>query len=427
MNISVFNAYAAVLAGVCSVSFLYFGFYVRSPALKDPRFRPLMHLCFFSSAWSVAYMLYFLSTDEYMRDLCRRCCFAGMLAFAYLLWFLIRYSGIIKNRRWAGLISLAILLPPLAGAYKGIFENAVVRDFPSGFWFLYAEIQSTSYNVASIVLMLLYYRRRRTVMTRNYAYVLCASAAVLMAGSLAADFYFGFRDSQNIMPLWLLIWIGILMFAIKKYRFMPATSDLINRDITENIEEGIVLLDPELRTTFMNAPARRLLQIGDGEPPPFLDLVLERRVLDEEMLGLARGGLSFDSRVGLIPRGGGEKLPVDMHVKRLIDAYNETSGYLVIVSRVKDDAHLKSAYRITERELDVMHQLSVGKSNKEIAGILGISEKTIETHVASIYGKLMVKNRVELLKLLSGYASFGLAITPRQGTPDSPQSPLPRT
>jgi DNA-binding CsgD family transcriptional regulator len=208
---------------------------------------------------------------------------------------------------------------------------------------------------------------------------------------------------------------------------MPAAEELINRDITENIEEGIVLLDPELRTTFMNAAARRLTHIGDAEPPPLTDLVLERRVLDEEMLRLARGGLSFDSRIGLVPRGGEGKVPVDLHVKRLMDAYKETSGYLVIISRFKDRAHLRSTYRITEREIDVMHQLAVGKTNKEIAGFLSLSEKTIETHIASIYGKLMVKNRVELLKLLSGYDAFGPAISARRETPDSRPISLPLT
>jgi hypothetical protein len=195
MTISIFNAYAAVLAGICSVSYLYFGFYVRSPALKDTRFRPLMYLCFFSFVWSLCYVLYFLSPDEPMKDLFRRCCFAGMLSFAHLLWFLIRYSEVIKNRRWTNLISLAILVPPLVGAYNGIIENAVVRDFPSGFWFLYVEIQTTFYNVASILLMLLYYRRRRTIMTRKFAYILCASAAVLMTGSWAAEYYLGLRGS----------------------------------------------------------------------------------------------------------------------------------------------------------------------------------------------------------------------------------------
>jgi hypothetical protein len=41
-----------------------------------------------------------------------------------------------------------------------------------------------------------------------------------------------------------------------------------------------------------------------------------------------------------------------------------------------------------------------------MAGLLDISEKTIETHVGSIYGKMMVRNRVELLKLLSEHDSL---------------------
>lgn len=38
----------AVLAGVCSVSYLYFGIYILPVSLKDRRFRPLVYACFFS-------------------------------------------------------------------------------------------------------------------------------------------------------------------------------------------------------------------------------------------------------------------------------------------------------------------------------------------------------------------------------------------
>ncbi len=423
MIISVSDAFAAVLAGIGSVSFVYFGFYLRSPSMKDFRFKPLVSLCFFSSAWSVCYVLYFLSMDALMKDFCRRCCFAGFLCFAYVLWFCIRYTGVLRGKKAVPLIVLAIAIPPLLGAYMGIFENAVVRDFPSGFWFLYTEVQSTAYNAASIILMLFYYRRRRTVMIRNFTIILCASSAVLIVSSLLADYYLGFRGGQNIQPLWLLMWLGILLFTIKKYRFMPAAADIINKDVMENIEEGIILLDPELRTTFMNAGARRLLQAGDGKDPLLLECVHERDVLTGRMLQLENGGQLFESRFSLLPCGGREKLPIDMRVKRLIDPYDQTSGYLVIFSRVKDSAHLRSAYGITERELDVMHQLAAGRTNRETAGLLGVSEKTVETHIASIYGKLMVKNRVELLKLISGYDTFGQELRLREEpAPDRPRA-----
>jgi DNA-binding NarL/FixJ family response regulator len=50
---------------------------------------------------------------------------------------------------------------------------------------------------------------------------------------------------------------------------------------------------------------------------------------------------------------------------------------------------------LSERELEVLRILAAGKSNKEIAFELSISEKTVHSHVASIFGKLGVGNRTE--------------------------------
>jgi DNA-binding NarL/FixJ family response regulator len=91
-------------------------------------------------------------------------------------------------------------------------------------------------------------------------------------------------------------------------------------------------------------------------------------------------------------------------VKKVIDNYNDISGFLIIVSRAKDIDHLKALYKITCRELEVIRQLAVGKTNKEISGFLKISERTIDAHVANIYSKLLIKNRIELINFLSGFS-----------------------
>lgn len=50
---------------------------------------------------------------------------------------------------------------------------------------------------------------------------------------------------------------------------------------------------------------------------------------------------------------------------------------------------------LTERETEVLRLLAKGKSNKEIAHILTISEPTVKTHVSSILGKLHVSSRTQ--------------------------------
>jgi DNA-binding NarL/FixJ family response regulator len=50
---------------------------------------------------------------------------------------------------------------------------------------------------------------------------------------------------------------------------------------------------------------------------------------------------------------------------------------------------------LTEREMDVLHLLAQGKTNKEIAAALVISERTVKFHISSILGKLGAGNRTE--------------------------------
>jgi len=50
---------------------------------------------------------------------------------------------------------------------------------------------------------------------------------------------------------------------------------------------------------------------------------------------------------------------------------------------------------LSQRELDVLRQLSTGASNKEIAAQLYISENTVRNHIRNILDKLHVSNRVQ--------------------------------
>ncbi|HET7095715.1 MAG TPA: LuxR C-terminal-related transcriptional regulator [Thermomicrobiales bacterium] len=49
--------------------------------------------------------------------------------------------------------------------------------------------------------------------------------------------------------------------------------------------------------------------------------------------------------------------------------------------------------RLTPRELQVLREIAAGKSNREIAAALFLSEKTVERHVSNIYAKSGAENR----------------------------------
>jgi len=57
----------------------------------------------------------------------------------------------------------------------------------------------------------------------------------------------------------------------------------------------------------------------------------------------------------------------------------------------------RSRGRLTQREREIVQLLAEGKSNKEVAGVLGISVRTAETHRANIMLKLDIHSIVELV------------------------------
>jgi DNA-binding NarL/FixJ family response regulator len=56
-----------------------------------------------------------------------------------------------------------------------------------------------------------------------------------------------------------------------------------------------------------------------------------------------------------------------------------------------------AAKALTVRELEVMRELSSGKSNKEIGAVLDISEATVKVHMTHILEKLKVTGRTEAI------------------------------
>jgi DNA-binding NarL/FixJ family response regulator len=63
-----------------------------------------------------------------------------------------------------------------------------------------------------------------------------------------------------------------------------------------------------------------------------------------------------------------------------------------VVRLLADD---RATAELTARERDVLAELARGRSNREIARALTLSEKTVKTHVSAILGKLGVQDRTQ--------------------------------
>jgi len=62
---------------------------------------------------------------------------------------------------------------------------------------------------------------------------------------------------------------------------------------------------------------------------------------------------------------------------------------------------------LTEREMEVLQAAAQGKTSKEIAFALGISERTVKAHLGSIYQKLGVDSRAAAIAAAAGRGWLG--------------------
>jgi DNA-binding NarL/FixJ family response regulator len=62
------------------------------------------------------------------------------------------------------------------------------------------------------------------------------------------------------------------------------------------------------------------------------------------------------------------------------------------------DKARKSAVALSEREAEVLRMIASGYSNKEIAGRLSLSVKTVEAHKANAMRKLSLRGRIDIVK-----------------------------
>src|SRR5262245_61546935 len=67
--------------------------------------------------------------------------------------------------------------------------------------------------------------------------------------------------------------------------------------------------------------------------------------------------------------------------------------------------HARTPWELTRRESQVLFWLYQGKTNAEIGSILGIAERTAETHALRLYPKMGVENRYTAIATMTRLSS----------------------
>lgn len=122
-----------------------------------------------------------------------------------------------------------------------------------------------------------------------------------------------------------------------------------------------------------------------------------------------------DDVLGAIAQGAHGFIPKDMEQDEMLNAFRQVMAGQVYVPPIVSDvdaeqrvkgasgSHQASLSSLTERQREVLTHMSLGKSNKEIARSLRISESTVKVHVAAAFRLLGVHNRVGAVAALQSH------------------------
>lgn len=98
------------------------------------------------------------------------------------------------------------------------------------------------------------------------------------------------------------------------------------------------------------------------------------------------------------------KRAADQDLVRAVRAVNDGEPFLTddaqrnLVKAWMDSGEEPPRDKLTDRELEVVKLIAEAHTNKQIAEILGLSEKTVESHRSNILNKLGMSDRVELVR-----------------------------
>ena len=172
-------------------------------------------------------------------------------------------------------------------------------------------------------------------------------------------------------------------------------------EVATRLQPDVVVMD--IRMPGLDGiEATRQVVKGASAPPRIL--VLTTFDLDEYVFGALRAGASGFLLKDAMP----ERLIAAVHTIAGGDALLDPAITRAVVERFgsgpeADPASVARLSELSQREHEVLLLLVDGRSNREIAGLLFVSEATVKTHVMAVLRKLGLRDRIQAV--IFGYES----------------------
>jgi two-component system, NarL family, nitrate/nitrite response regulator NarL len=162
--------------------------------------------------------------------------------------------------------------------------------------------------------------------------------------------------------------------------------DVIVLDLDLGAESGLDMIEDLLSIS----PGARILVLTGMR-----DLTAHRRAFNLGATGLVEKDSAAEVLVKAIRRVAGGEVWVDP--AKMVGVLADASGPAVPPGVRRDDPEAARIAQLSARELEVTALIGEGLCNKKIGERLSITETTVRHHLTSIFSKLKVHDRLELL------------------------------
>ena len=82
----------------------------------------------------------------------------------------------------------------------------------------------------------------------------------------------------------------------------------------------------------------------------------------------------------------------------------EQASALQATAEIQGDKPPAYPDRLTQREVEVLRLIAVGKSSRDVAEDLVLSIRTVERHITNIYGKINARGRADATAYALGHS-----------------------
>jgi len=164
--------------------------------------------------------------------------------------------------------------------------------------------------------------------------------------------------------------------------------------LMSELKPSVLMLDLAMPRLTGIEVLRDLASAEDAVRVIILTAAIEKRQIVEALQLGARGILLKDAAVPLVTKCIQAVLTGDYWVDH--EAVSSLVDYLKRLQKEAPEKISQKALDFTPREHEIVSAIVSGRSNKEIAAKLSISEDTVKHHLSNIFDKAGVSNRLEL-------------------------------